>query len=381
MPSNADDRETRHRPGSNRLNILCAHIHQGLLSWIPPYLAEMGEIVDDWFSRHSLPEIILPLITCQAVNGTPEDPRVLRACTAILSGLVSLHILDDLRDANGRDSLCLKVGRTRAAHYASAFESLSNQLWVKVVHAGDASEAVFETCSQGTMIALAGRNRVLSHSTGNWQAYWKTVEMTSAHPSGQLAAAGAMLSTAHDALVDCCNAFGRSLGLIRHLVTEYQDMWGSGDHRLSGHSITRLPILYGLQCDHPHRTELAEIVRQHGVDQHRQRVMEILDAIGAKDYLIWAALLERKRALRALEPCPNEEGKQLLKAFLASRLEQISAIAGEDVENPPHAEKVKIPGPLFDPEELSDSIFSPSYRSIGLELRHQIRQTPLLCHF
>jgi hypothetical protein len=377
MSSNTAGRETAHRPLSDRLNVLCAHIHQGILSWIPPYLSEMGEILDHWFDRNPLPEVLLPLITCRAVDGTPENPKVLRACTAILSGLVGLHILDDLRLNKSRGSLWLRVGREKAAHYASAFEALSNQLWVNVVHSGDAPEAVFQTCRQGTMIALAGRNRMLSHNNRNWQAYWKTAEMTSAHPYGHLAAAGAMLATGDGPLVESCRAFGRHLGLACHLLIEYQDMWGPGEPHDNRRSDAGLPILYGLHCDHPDRAELAEIVQQDGLDRHHQRVMQILDAIDAKGYLIWAALQERKRALEALEPCPNEEGKQLLKKFLESRFEQIPAFARGDAENLPDDKKVKVPGPQFDPEELSNGVLCLSYRSIGLGLRHQIRQTPL----
>lgn len=373
----AADRGTIQRPVGDRLNVWCAHVHQGLLSWIPPYMRELGEILDDWFIRNPLPEIVLPLITCRAVDGDPENPKVLRACTAILPGLVGLQILDDLRLNNGPDSLWLKTGRERAAHYAYAFAALSNQLWVNVVHAGDVPEEIFQICRHSTMIGLAGRNRMLSGYNRNWEAYWKTAEMTSAFPCGHLAAAGAMLAMAHDPLVEFCRAFGRHLGLVHHLLIEYQRMWGSGARPFSRSREAVLPVIYGLHCDHPDRGELGEIVRQDRLDLHHQRVMQILDAIDAKGYLIWAALQERNRALEALRPCPNEEGKQLLKTVLESRFDQIPASVKGDAEHLPDDKKVDIPCRSFDPEELCSGISSLSYRSIGLGLRHQIRQTPL----
>src|SRR3990172_325774 len=377
MSFNENKTEPSNPPISDRLNVLCAHIHQGLLSWIPPYLSEMGEICDNWFYRNPLPEVVLPLITCQAVNGNPEDSKVLRTATAILSGLIGLQILDDTRVRNNRQSLWMKVGMERAIHYAYAFEALSNQLWVKLVQEGDASEAVFQNYQQGMMIALAGRNRVLSHYNRNWETYWKTAEMTSAHPSGHIAASGAMLARADESLIESCRIFGYHLGLARHLLEVYQCMEEPSKHLLPCHQDVNLPILYALKCNHPGKTELADIIQQDQLALHQQRVIEILDATDAKGYLMWAALQERKRALEAVKPCPNEEGKQLMEAFLMGWFEQSTAFAGREEVNLPDEKKMEIPHREFDPKEMSSGLSSISYLSIGLGLRHQIRQTPL----
>ena len=45
------------------------------------------------------------------------------------------------------------------------------------------------------------------------------------------------------------------------------------------------------------------------------RVRAILDAVGARDYLVWVALQERERALRALAPCSGEAGVAALTAY------------------------------------------------------------------
>jgi geranylgeranyl diphosphate synthase type I len=360
----------------DKLNILCAHIHQGLLSWIPPYLVEMGEILDSWFSQNPLPEIILPLATCQAANGDPEEPKVLRAAVAILSSHVGLQILDDIRLKNNRQAFWLRVGTERATHYGYAFQTLSDQLWAKMLQAGDVSETVVQNYYQEMMIALAGRNRVLSHQNRSWEAYWKTAEMTSAHPSGQLAASGAMLAMVEDLTIEACRTFGYHLGLARHLLEEYQRMWGPGAHHLTRYRDISLPVLYGLKCNHPDKDELTEIIQQDQLALHEQRVMEILDAIDAKGYLMWAALQERKRALEAIKPCPSEEGKQLLEAFLMGWFEQIPAFARGEEVNLPDEKKVEVPQQEFDPKELSNGLSSLCYRSVGLGLRQQIRQTP-----
>ncbi len=360
----------------DRLNILYAHIHQGLLSWMPPYLAEMGEILDSWFSHNALPEIALPLITCQAVDGNPEEPKIMRAAVAILSSLVGLQILDDMRLKNNRHALWLRVGAERAIHYAYAFQALADQLWIQLVRVGDVAESVFQTSHQGVMIALAGRNRALSHDNRSWEAYWKTAEMVSALPSGHWAACGAMLAMAEDSTIEACRIFGHHLGLARHLVEEYQRMWGPGVHYQIRRRDLSLPILYGLKCDHPDQAELAELIQQDRLALHEQRVMEILKAIDAKSYLIWAALQERKRALEAIKLCPSEEGKQVLETFLLSLFEPIPAFARADEFNLSDEKKVQVPQQKFDPNELSSGLPSLSYRSVGLGLRHQIRQTP-----
>jgi hypothetical protein len=140
-----------------------------------------------------------------------------------------------------------------------------------------------------------------------------------------------------------------------------------------------LPILYGLKCNHPDKTELSEIIQRSQLALHERRVMEILEAIDAKGYLLWAALQERKRALAAIQRCPDEAGKRLLEVLLMGWFEQIPAFAqgGEVNLNLADEKKVEIPPQEFDPQELSSGLSSLSYRSVGLGLRQQIRQTPI----
>jgi geranylgeranyl pyrophosphate synthase len=360
----------------DRLNVVYAHIHEGLLSWIPPYLAEMGEILDCEFYHDRLPKMIFPLLTCKAVGGEPEKPEVMRCATAILASLIGVHILDDIGKRNHHQSPWQKVGKERAAHYAFAFQAVSDQLWVSLVHDGDVTETVYQSYRQGMMIGLAGRNRSYAQNTCHWEDYWKTVEMTEAQPSGHLAAVGAMLAAADEPFIEDCRGFGHHLGLAQHILKEYEHLWKPDRWHPGRQPGMSLPLAYALKHDHPDRAELAGIVQQDQMASHQRRVADILRAINVEDYLLWAAMQERQRALEALAHCP-EQGKQLLEDYLMSCFERIPTRVREEEIEPSDHRRLGVPAHAFDPGELSSSRSILSYQSIVLGLRNQLRQTPL----
>jgi geranylgeranyl pyrophosphate synthase len=361
----------------DRLRILYAHVHQALMSWIPPYLVEMADLLDSPHYRNPPAGVLLPLLTCRAVNGDPEDPKALRCATPVLASLIGLEILDDLSLRENPHSVWLKLGMKRATHYAFAFEALANQLWVKLVHEGDVPEALFQNHQQGVMIGLAGRQRLLSPHIPSWEAYWKTAEMADAQPFGHLAASGALLATTDPALVEACQRFGCHLGLTRHLLGIHQRLSDSSrGYPLAAATLT-LPILYVLRCEHPTSAELSEIIQHDDVTAQSARVVEILDEVDAKGYLLWAALQERRRALLAIEACPDPDGRSDLEAFLLSWFEPIQEISSEAKGSPAGPDRPEPPAQQFDPRELGAGMPSLAYRSVGLGLRQQVRQTPL----
>ena len=87
-----------------------------------------------------------------------------------------------------------------------------------------------------------------------------------------------------------------------------------------------LPLLYGLQSNHPDREELAMLVETNEFASQANRVREILDKIDTKSFLIWSALKERDLALKAISICPNQEGKEVLEAFLTGMFGDIDEL-------------------------------------------------------
>lgn len=355
------------------LNIAIAHIHQGLLSWVPPAYIELGDILENWFQRHPLPEIALPLCAGLAAGGNPEDPRLMRSAAAMLAGIVGIHILDELREKNSPQALWIKVGAERAAHYASAFQALSGQLWARVLKDGDASEAAFQYAQQGNLIALAGRDRALREVRPDWGAYWETAEMTDGWYWGNIAAAGAVLGGGETGFAESCRDFGRHFGLAHHILKAYM-AFEQPDNPLRYNA---LPLLYGLQAEHPDRTELKSLVDQDQAQLHQERLRKILDQIDAKGYLMWAALEERKKAAAAISQSPNPEGQVIAEAFLNAWFEQIPGFRQSEADLEPAIRQVPLPQRDLDLQQFSAGLPDLTYRSAGLGLRQRLRQTTL----
>ena len=55
-------------------------------------------------------------------------------------------------------------------------------------------------------------------------------------------------------------------------------------------------------------------------------VKEILETIDTKEFLIWAALKEREKALAALGNCPDIEGRMALEAYITGMFGDIDSL-------------------------------------------------------
>ncbi len=364
----------------DQIDILLAKTHEGLMSWVPPYLGEMREVLDLWFKQSGLPEIALPLGVCKAAGGDPGASQVLKASAAMLAGLVGIQILDDIRLRQDPEALWMKIGVERSSHFAHAFQTLSSRLWGKILQENDDALLLKETFEEGTFITLAGRDKDLSYLSESWDDYWKNAEMGSAYLPAQMATVGAMLAGVKDEkVIEACHGFGFHVGLTRHILNELINL--KVDLRHTGRGKIDLPVLYALKSEHPFKAELLKIVREGQLTLHQKRIREILEAVEAEKYLKWAALQERKRAMEALQLCPSEEGKKFLKAFLQEWFDRIPSFGSLDPKEMPIENQLKRTNSAFDPNEVRSGLVSLSYKSVGLGLRKQIRQTPLYHKF
>jgi len=84
--------------------------------------------------------------------------------------------------------------------------------------------------------------------------------------------------------------------------------------------------VYGLSLEHTRRDELLSLVRRDAIAQNAGEVKEILETIDTKEFLIWAALKEREKALAALGNCPDIEGRMALEAYITGMFGDIDSL-------------------------------------------------------
>ena len=89
-----------------------------------------------------------------------------------------------------------------------------------------------------------------------------------------------------------------------------------------------MPVLYGLEQDHPGRDRLRAIVTEGRLAAESSWVRSTLDDIGTRRFLLWSALQQRDRAFAALSALPASGGKTALMAYAAMFFAPVSALLG-----------------------------------------------------
>ncbi|MDZ8079455.1 MAG: polyprenyl synthetase family protein [Nostoc sp. DedQUE01] len=298
----------------NSLKSLYTDVREVLENSIPDYWSALRSLLSNFLQEPMAPEAMLPLASCQAVGGSPKD--AIHISAALLTFGACLRILDELEDRDRPGQLWEQVGAARAWNSAAAINVLCFQILSKAPF----EPQVFKRINQAFLDACwrisAGQDRDLGGMTKNIEDYWLTIEMKTAAASAMACATGAMAGTDDPNLINACAVFGHHLGLAVQILNDMESIWQpDGITDLQQGKVT-LPLLYGLQFDHPKRQELVALVEANEVAANVERIKGILDAIDTRSFLIWAALKEREQALEAIKVCPNAEGKEILESYI-----------------------------------------------------------------
>ncbi|MEQ8463813.1 polyprenyl synthetase family protein [Coleofasciculus sp. E1-EBD-02] len=306
------------------LKSLYPEIREVFQNSIPNFWTELKVVLAKLFEEPMIPEAILPLASCQAVDG--EAKEAIHVCAALLALGLCLRILDDLEDQDRDGQLWKEVGATRAWNYASAIHILSFEILSKA----SLEPKIFHKINQSYIDAFfrisVGQDRELVGTTRTVEDYWLTVEMKSAGFVATACATGAMVGTDNPELIQSCGVFGHHLGLALQILNDMESIWQpDGITDLKQGKIT-LPLLYGLESHHSERDELLSLVTDNEIATHAERIKEILDKIDTKSFLIWAALKEREQALEAIKICPNAEGREVLESYITGMFGDIDLL-------------------------------------------------------
>jgi geranylgeranyl diphosphate synthase type I len=281
---------------------------------VPGYWPELQYFVEGVAEGPLIPETILPLAACKAAGGKAQD--AVHVAAALVAAAASLRILDDLEDQDRPDRLWAQVGPAQAWNYAAALQSMAFSILGQAPLTAQVSRKISRTFADGFLHVTCGQNRDLGQATTTIEGYWATVAEKIGFAYATGCATGAMIATDEAGLIEACGNFGFHLGYVIQIVNDMESIWRpDGATDLKQGKIT-LPLLYGLTGDHPARDELALLVNSGEMACQGDRIKEILDAVDARSFIIWAALQERDQALQAISICPDSEGRQALEAYV-----------------------------------------------------------------
>ena len=276
----------------------------------PALVALLGPLVDEPLD----PLAVLPLAGCAAVGGDPRAAIPVAAAWTVLN--LAVRVLDDLQDQDRPSGLWAAVGLPRAFNFAAALYTLSGALLAAAPWPAEQYRAITRCFTGQSLRLAAGQDRDLRGQTCGMEDYWRTIEEKNGAAFALACACGARCGTGDPELVTACHSFGHHLGLVLQLFDDFEGLWepnGLGD--LEAGKIT-LPVLYGLSVAHDRRAELRQLVDGGDVVAHAGRIRAILDGVHARDFVLWAALQERERALQALAKCPGQTGVAALEAYV-----------------------------------------------------------------
>ncbi|HBL61891.1 MAG TPA: polyprenyl synthetase superfamily [Cyanobacteria bacterium UBA8803] len=306
------------------LKILYPQVKEVLQNSIPNYWPQLRYILQGLFEEPLMSVATLPLICCQAVNGNAKEAVPVAA--ALIAAEVCVRICDDLEDKDRPGQLWQEVGEARAWNYASAIYILPFEILSKAPFPPQIFHRVNQLFIDTFFYLAAGQDRDLAGATKTIEDYWRTIELKTAKAYFAACASGAMVGTENPELIEACGTFGHHVGLAIQIFNDMESIWQpDGITDLKQGKIT-LPLLYGLQYHHPEREELLSIVTANEIPTQAARIKEILDHIDTKSFLIWAALKEREQALKAINICPNTDGREVLESYITGMFGDIDLL-------------------------------------------------------
>jgi geranylgeranyl pyrophosphate synthase len=309
------------------LKDLYPEVRHTLRAALPSSWPELDTALAYLFEQPLLPEAMLPLASCSAVGGRARDAVPVAA--ALVAGVASVRVLDDLADRDRPGQLWQRVGLARASNYAAAAQALAFEVLHRAPLEARVIHRVGQVFARACLAIAAGQDRELAGHTRSLEDYWLTMQLRSGEAYGAACASGALVGPDDAARVEACRDFGRHLGLLMHILNDLESIWRpEGETDLAQTKLT-LPVLYGLSVDNPETDELRSIVTSAALATRQARVKDILDHMQTRPFMVWAALQERDEALRSLSVCPDSIGKETLTAFITGVFGDIDQLLAE----------------------------------------------------
>lgn len=301
----------------------------------PDFWSGLRLAIGGLFEEPTPTEAALPLASCRAVGGNPED--AVHVTAALLAFSAAMRLYDDVEDQDRPNRLWAKIGPARAYNIGSAVHVLSFDILNKAPLSRNRFRVINQSFIDNFYSIAAGQDRDLAGIARSVEDCWLTIELKTGSAFALACACGALAGTDDSALIRSCRRFGHHLGTTLQILNDMNSIWHpEGFSDIQQGKVT-LPLIHAMSFEHPAREELVSSVKGRRVAANAERIRAILDKTDTKNFLLWAALKEREDALKALDVCPENEGKEALKAYITGMFGDIDTLMQKEGSEPAHS--------------------------------------------
>lgn len=257
----------------------------------------------------------MPLGCCIATRGNLQNAIPIAAVWE-LTHLI-MRVMDDLQDKDRSDALWKRIGEAQAYNFCCMLYVQCIKILNKKFKVASNKNKILSEFINMSQTLLEGQETDLLKPTRDYDSYWTKIEKKNAIAFSWGCSAAAQAGSVNNEFIVAMEKFGYHLGIILQLFDDYQGIWapnGIGDLKMGKYT---LPLIFGLVSDSVYKEKLNFLAQNSNkIQQNDSEIKKMLDEIGAKDFVIWAAMQERERASNYLHKLPQTKGKEFLLSFL-----------------------------------------------------------------
>lgn len=280
----------------------------------PKEWPEFQAILNSTVEHELGPLSILPLAACGAAGGHLRD--AVGATAAWEAASVALRMLDNTQDGDRTGTLSEAIGWQRAVNFSTAFSVWIFELLQYSDGPASRLKRVSGEFSKAGLQLLKGQDDDLRNPIRTIEQVYALMANKNGAAFALACAAGAQSADADAEDLRALRAYGTHLGIALQMLEDIEDIWRpTGLSDLQRGKIS-FPVVHALETAHARQKELKSIVEAGKLAESAELVMEILRTAESKEFVLYAALQERQRALDFLGYLPVSGARATLEMYL-----------------------------------------------------------------
>ncbi len=310
-----------------RYGTLFPAIKARCISSLPIHWKELEAIFSQVTARTLPFDAHLPIAATVAAGG--KALAAIDIAAAVTLSAIGLRIEDDAIDMDKERGLVATIGPGRAFLLANGFKNAALQLISNspaLCHCRQAMLALFLETFQ---TILEGQELDTRFASTDIEDYWDLVEHKSASAYAAAVVSGGILANGEPLILKALTDWGTHLGFAKQILNDLESLRNSPFQGDLANNKLPLPLIYGLHVAHEDRARLAEIVEKKEIYLHVTEVKAILEKIGARKFMVWAALEKRRLAEEIMKSLPQNEGTLALTHHFDSMFGDIDSLLQE----------------------------------------------------
>jgi Polyprenyl synthetase len=291
---------------------------------------EMLAMLERLGHRESVSVWEYPVAACRAVGGRAE--AALPGAAAVLSAVVSIHLVDDMLDDDPAGDFRL-LGAGPIANLALAFQAAGHRLLEQSAVAPATRcllHARFSEMSLGTAFGQGLDARELQSE----EEYWRVVEAKTPPLFGAGLFLGALLGGAPIEIARDLEQMGRLLGRFIQVSDDLSDALQTPARADWNRRSNNLPILYAMTADHEEREEFLRLAPCAGDPEALAAAQKILLRSGAVSFCAFKMIEFAQEARELLGRIPLADPAPVRRLLDLNMMPLHRILASIGVEEP-----------------------------------------------